>query len=171
MRKTALLILLVGFIFVSFSVPFMGIDLLLDPVGWLLVWNALRALRLKDRVIGASVPVALVLVPVSALQLFLATGTLSLVLALLQAGLEAALFLLMLRGFDALLTQQGAKGDRLFAGIVLGLNVTSALVPLCPLFFTGPSVVMAANLWLVAVRLLLLGLLLRLVFVLDETKA
>lgn len=101
MRRTALAIMLAGFAFTFFSIPAAGIDLLIDAVGFLLVFNSLRPLKKLWPAFGPSPWVCLFLVAVSALQLFF-TGEVSLVLTVLRAAGECLLFVFLARGLFAM---------------------------------------------------------------------
>lgn len=76
MQKIAVTIVAVGFVFVFYSLPAFGIDLLLDPVGFLLIWNGLRALRKRTSAFSIACVSSLLLIFVSSLQLFVSEITL-----------------------------------------------------------------------------------------------
>ena len=100
MRKTAVVILSIGYVFTLFRVEVAGIDLLLDPVGWILVFNGLWGLgkREKGR-FRAGWITSLGLVALSAAQLFVKQGRAVLFLAGLNSALQLALFGFMLWDF------------------------------------------------------------------------
>lgn len=98
MRKTAQGIMLAGFVFVFFALPFAGVDLLIDAVGFLLVWNGLAALQKLDKTFGAAPLVCLALVAVAAAQLFFEGAAAQVLRAVRVAG-EVVLYWQMLKGF------------------------------------------------------------------------
>ncbi|NLW79961.1 MAG: hypothetical protein GXY32_11225 [Ruminococcaceae bacterium] len=159
MRRTALAIMLVGFVFVFFSIPLAGVDLLIDAVGFLLVFNGARPLEKTMPGFGKASWCAIALTVVSAAQLFLG-GTVYLVLSLLRAAGEVLLFLWLMRG----LTQMLKKESRLrlvpltYGAFTLNM-ATSALVAVM-LFVPLPA--LAMGIVLAVVHVLLLALLLRL---------
>lgn len=127
--KTAVAILLAGFVFAFFQLPFAGIDLLLDPVGFLLVFNGANGLRklagAEGRGFGPACGVALALVALTAVQLF-AGGAVADVLPALRGGLEAALFYLLYRGFAALLEGSGRPGGAVAVTVALWVSMAVA---------------------------------------------
>lgn len=86
MQKIAVGIILFGLAFTFFSIFFAGIDILIDAVGFLFVFNGTWALRKKVPLFAKAACLSLVLVVVSSAQLFafsaLATGVLLLRLIL-----------------------------------------------------------------------------------------
>lgn len=101
MRKVSAGIILAGFVFVFFALPFAGIDLLIDAVGFLLIFNGVRPLARLNRAFRPCPALSLGLTAVAALQLFTA-GWAALCLGLLRAAGQAALCLLLGHGFCAL---------------------------------------------------------------------
>ena len=127
--QNAVGILLVGFVFALFTLTFFGIDILLDAVGWLLVFNGVRPLERPKGGIGVRASLCLGLVVVSAAQLFLTGGVVALLLLGARAALEAALFLLLISLFRNLLASYGrARLAVVFAG-VLALSAVASLFP------------------------------------------
>ena len=97
MRKTSLMILLAGFVFIYFTLPFSGIDLLIDAVGFLLIRNGLRGLQKTGVTLGPAVSICLVLVAIAAGQLFVG-GIFIVILAVLRAMAEASLLFFLMQG-------------------------------------------------------------------------
>ena len=75
----------------------LGVDLLIDAVGFLLAWNGLRALQKQEPVFCFAPLCCRVLIPLSALDLFF-SGWLYGVVVLLRIVLEALLYWQFLRG-------------------------------------------------------------------------
>lgn len=127
-QKTAVAIALVGFVFAFLTVPFAGIDLLIDAVGYLLVFNGLHGLvKLHGTgALRAARAVAAILIAVCAVQLFF-TGTVAGALALVRHLAEAILFGCMAPGFYRVLKNQQQPGGAVACAIALGLCVLAAL--------------------------------------------
>lgn len=102
MQKTAVGVMLAGFVFTFFALPAAGIDLLIDAVGFLFIFNAARALRGSGAAFGHAAACSVVLVAVAALQLLAGNGLAS-VLGPVRAVGDAVLFVLLARGFGRLL--------------------------------------------------------------------
>lgn len=126
MRKAAVGILLVGYVFVIFALPAFGIDLLIDAVGFLLIFNAARALRRTEPAFAFAPWVALALVVVSALQLFL-SGAALVALAILRGLGEGLLLGLLARGFGRMLAAEGKPRAAVLARAGLLLCAAAAL--------------------------------------------
>lgn len=153
MRKTAIAIMLVGFVFAFFSVRLAGVDLLIDAVGFLLVFNGVRPLQKSLPGFGQSSWCALALVLVSALQLFLG-GFALLILGLLRSALEVALYLMLMGGFSRLLQAEGrGRALPLWRAAAL-LCALAAVFSALLLFVTLPA--LAATLVLALLHLPLL---------------
>ncbi len=151
MRRTAILIMMVGFLFAYFSLEVAGIDLLIDAVGFLLVWNGVRVLARQENGFGFSGPVCLALVGICALQLFF-DGTVGQVLAVLRAVAEVVLYAMMLRGFWRALRTGGGKADPVLAAVAFGGCMLAAVVP--PLWFLiGAHPAVWTGLWWMATAL------------------
>lgn len=139
MRKTATLLVVAGFgfAFITVWLPSMGIDLLIDAVGYLLVWNGLRALQARDKVYGFAPYVALALVGITTAQLMV-RGTMIPVLSLVRPLAEALLFWQLFWGLRriARAEQRRSLPGLYLATVVVGvlsclLDIITAL-----LFFT-----------------------------------
>lgn len=107
MRKTAVAIILLGLLFANFTLLFSGIDLLIDAVGFLLIWNGVSALQKVDPVYGKSGVISIALVVISIAQLFL-TNTQSIIfmiLFLLRICAEGILCWQVTVGFSKLAVQ------------------------------------------------------------------
>lgn len=162
MRRTAVGIILAGFLFIFVRLSFLGIDILIDAVGFLLIFNGARALQKIGRAqtdgllkpgatpvqepaplpatfgFGAAQGCAIALVFVSALQLFL-TGVPLTVLGILRAALEIALFAFLLRGFGPLARQERLRTPGRAAQLALALDMAASALSVLHLFFTPPS--------------------------------
>lgn len=98
MQPAAIVLMIAGFVFAFFSVPvnlggLQGFDLLMDPVGWLLVMNGLRGLKPGKKAFRVEKLLCLALVMVGVLLLIL--GSISAaqqVLPLLGAVLQLLLY-------------------------------------------------------------------------------
>lgn len=159
MRRIAIAVMLAGFLFTTLSIRAAGIDLLIDAVGFLLIFNAARWLaKLGDR-FTPCIPLCLGLLAVAALQLFL-QGTALAVLGAVRAAGEAALYLLLWRGFASAPDMGGTPGRRAALAAVFGANALAAAAAGL-LALTGPAAAMgiAQNI-LLATHLALYGLLL-----------
>lgn len=159
MRKTALAIMLVGFVFVFFSIPLAGIDLLIDAVGFLLIFNGVRPLEKTLPGFGKASWCAILLTVLAAVQLFFG-GTVYLVLSLLRAAGEVLLFLWMMRGFARMLQSENRARLAQLTYAAFALNIAASALVAVMLFVTLPTLAMAIV--LAAVHLLLLALLVRL---------
>lgn len=128
MRKTAAGLIAAGFVFAYFSLPLFGIDLLLDPVGYVLVFNGLRVFQKRGRAFGVAVFWCLGLVALSAAQLFVG-GAAAGVLQPLRTAADLVLFLLMIGGFCPMLRGDGWLWDAgLFFMVFLAGVVYNGLV-------------------------------------------
>lgn len=116
-------IMLVGFSFTFFALPFAGIDLLIDAVGYLLIFNAVRPLRKLYPAFKGSVSTSLLLVVVSSLELFFPWGP----LYAIRAMADAFLLLCLARGFYRLFCQQDKLAVGRVIATVLGLNAAASL--------------------------------------------
>lgn len=107
MRKTAVAIILFGLLFANVTLLFSGIDLLIDAVGFLLVWNGIVALQKVDPVYGKSSITSMVLVVLAVAQLFFtdAQSTIFMILFLLRIVAEGILCWQVLNGFGKLAVQ------------------------------------------------------------------
>lgn len=132
MQKTAVGVMLAGFVLAFFSIEAFGMDLLIDAVGWLLVFNAARALAVWDKGFKPASWLALGLVGVSALQLFFMAGALALVLGVLRVAGQAALFLLLAGGFARLFAAGGQKRLAPVARAVFWLGAACCAAMLLP---------------------------------------
>ncbi len=67
----AIVVLCAGLLFVFFSIQFMGIDLLIDAVGWVLIFNGIRILERPGGGIGPKAALCIVLAVAGGALLFL----------------------------------------------------------------------------------------------------
>lgn len=126
MQRIALLVIFSGFCFAYLTIPFAGIDLLIDAVGFLVVFNGLRFLgKLYQPHFRGGKLASLVLVVVSALQLFLKEGLAAGTLAYVRAGMEVLLYFYLLLAFWAVLGQIGRPRLRGALAAVLGLAIAA----------------------------------------------
>lgn len=111
MRRTAVGILLAGFVFIFFQLEFAGVDLLIDAVGFLLIFNSAHALRkiegrdTEGKLFGYPVPFAVALIVVSGVFLF-AGGVFATILTVLRGVLEIGLFVSLQVAFLVLLRRR-----------------------------------------------------------------
>ncbi|MDL2324229.1 hypothetical protein LJC61_03635 [Ruminococcaceae bacterium OttesenSCG-928-A16] len=160
MRRIAAAIVLVGFAFAFFTLPFAGVDILIDAVGFLLVWNGVRALQKKDAVYRFAAPCSLVLVAIAAAQVFLGGGVAAYavqsglagwVLQGLRLAAEGLLYWQLLAGFARLAKAGQRPGLAKLAYVALAVCLAGVLVSACAwalLFFGYPLVVpVAAVVW------------------------
>ncbi len=89
--KVALLVFS-GLLFVLFSLPFLGVDLLIDAVGWILVFNGARICERPNGGIGPLAALCLILSAVASSLLFL-TNTPLLVFSFIYALCQLGFFL------------------------------------------------------------------------------
>ncbi len=160
MRRIAVGILLVGFVFVFFRLAVLDIDLLMDPVGFLLLFNGVRALQKIQRATAArpqtetdaargetpartflpgTGPLALVLVVLSGVMIFFPGAPASWSTPLLVCGavfylLQALYFIFLGIGFGALLRAQGRRRLSVLAQVALPLAATACLLQIPSLF-------------------------------------
>ncbi len=162
MQKTALWVVFGGFCFVFLAVPVAGLDILIDAVGYLVVFNALRFLGklYPGRCFKVSAVLSLVLVAVCAPQLFIKEGSLVLWLAAARAGLEIGLYLSWIPLLHALLGRTGQKRWRAASVAMPGVAAAATALAAAGQFAGGA--LQAASAWvLFACQVLLLaGLLL-----------
>jgi hypothetical protein len=96
MLPAAIGLMLAGFGFIFFTVTAGDLDILIDAVGFLLIFNGVLALRkTHKKLFGGACLLCLPLVAVACLQLFFIFGTAPLLLLGLRAVLEALLYLLL----------------------------------------------------------------------------
>ncbi|MDL2254151.1 hypothetical protein LJC49_08835 [Ruminococcaceae bacterium OttesenSCG-928-I18] len=125
--RNAIGILLAGFVLALFTIELAGIDILLDAVGWLLVFNGVRPLERPEGGIGPRAALALGLVAVSALQLFFTEGMPAVVLAGARAGLEIVFFLLLIGLFRRILHKFGQSKTAGVMAFLLAVNAVAAV--------------------------------------------
>ena len=126
MRKTAVLLIVFGFAFVFFRIEAFGIDLLMDAAGYVLVFNGVRALGKVHGGFGISPALCIVLVLVTAVQIFL-SGVPLVAVSLVRTAPEMCLFFMMAAGFYALAK---ADGRAWLGGILFALFAASAAASL-----------------------------------------
>lgn len=124
MRRTAVSIIIAGLVFVYFNIPFAGTDILIDAVGWLVVWNAVRALQKIDKVYYFAPQAAFALIIVSAFEMFASGGMLR--IAVISASiLELVFWAMLVRGLYKLTLDSGTKLQH----IILAAGFIFALLP------------------------------------------
>lgn len=133
MHRPAAFIMLAGAVFIFFSLPLYGVDLLIDAVGFLLLFNGLRPYARLYPAFGPAPAVSLGLVAVAALSLFIG-GAVGAALLWALAGGSALLFLLMALGFGRGLLpaeprSSGARAPIAALAICLGLAAPAAFFP------------------------------------------
>jgi hypothetical protein len=103
-HKTAMAIFLTGLVFSFFTAPAFGIDLLLDPVGFLLIFNAMNTLRkLAGGNVGAgyfkvAMFISIALILLSTVPIFF-DGEVGQAALTLRPALETVLFAMLLLGY------------------------------------------------------------------------
>lgn len=137
MRKTAILLILAGLVFAFFSLPFEGIDLLIDAVGFLLVWNGVRALQKQTGQFAFGPVCSGALVVVCAAALFVPAGLAANLLLLTRGVLEAALILFLMLGFGRLAKEAAQTLDAALAKVAPGLFVAGWAVYLAAALLPG----------------------------------
>ena len=130
MQKTAVGVTLAGFVLAFFSLYAFGLDLLIDAVGFLLVFNGARALAVWAAPFKPASAVALGLVAVAAAQLFFVAGVPALVLGALRGVGLAVLYLLFAGGFATLFEAGRQKRLAAFAKAVFWLAAAGSLLAL-----------------------------------------
>lgn len=128
MLKIPAILLLVGFVFVFFDLPFMGVDLLIDAVGWLIVFNGVRVFRHLWPAFGPIRVCSLALVGLGALALFPLAGA-EVFIQLAYLLVCVLFFGLAGMGFGGI-SAASDKTDKLPAGILAGLLLLLGLVVL-----------------------------------------
>lgn len=126
-RGIALGLVAVGLGFAFFAIDFMGVDLLIDAVGFLIAYNGLRVLKKLCPGFAGSDILCIGLVALAALQLFLG-GTALWVAGILRPLAECALFALMLRGFAQLLPRGRRPALRWAVLCALLLNMAAEIL-------------------------------------------
>ena len=125
--QSAAALMLTGFLFAQFSIHIAGLDILIDAVGWLLVFNGLRPLEKPEGGLGPRAGLCLALVAVAGAQIF-ALGGQAVVLQVMRALLEIGLFISMAQLFGWWLPVAGLPKGRVPFQVILGLNaLVSAL--------------------------------------------
>ncbi len=118
-QSIALGMMCVGLGFAYFGLLFNGVDLLIDAVGYLLVFNALRALKkIQHRFAGGDV-IAGILTVVALAQLFV-YGTMLFFVMLIRGILELVLYIVLFCGLASTLKAVvGEVGRRVYLAIFL----------------------------------------------------
>lgn len=142
MHRTAIGILLIGFVFIFFRLDFAGVDLLIDAVGFLLIFNGANALRRiegKDgngKLFGCAVPLSVAMVATSAIQLF-AGGTFATIVSVVQGLLGILLFVVFQVAFLVLLKHRNQN--------LLALLTSIALLFTAAVYLLGIPALLAAT--------------------------
>lgn len=164
LRRTATGIILAGYIFAVFRVSFGGVDLLIDAVGYLLVFNGAKALRKRNGKFAGAPVMALGLVVVAAIQMF-ALGMMALVLAMLRCVADVLLYLFLQRGYVADLAGDGWHWESGLFRVAFGVNALAQAAQLgalaagrWPLAAVNTAALCAHAVWMLALlRVLLLS--------------
>lgn len=178
MRRTALIIMTAGFLFLldTASITVAGIDLLLDPVGFLLIFNAVRPLKKYGDRFGPCIPLSLALVALSAVQLFLTAGLAAAVVAALRYAGQGALLLCLALGLAALpgVRRSRAKTIALWAVAAVNALACLAMAVLFPAYLLAAGTGYSLAGWpagaLLAAQLALPALLLWLAFTQSDER-
>lgn len=156
MRKTAIVLMCVGFVFIYFTVPVAGVDLLIDAVGYLLIFNGAWAFRLTNISFKIGALTALGLVPVAALQLFI-SGNAGSILELVRNILTFALLGFLMHAFAYELSQEGSSAAAIMCRGIFGLNMIAVTFFS---FLLAPASPAAASWCIIVCRIILLAFLL-----------
>ncbi len=161
----AVAVMFFGFLFVLFTLPFMGLDLLIDAVGWVLIFNGVRVLERPNGGAGKTAIVCLILCVISGLQLFL-LGTAYTVFSYLYGFFQVIFFvfsaILLYRVFTAL----AEKRNALFCA--LGFGLAGLCTCISSLSFLWSSHAPVLGLISLLGKLLFVGMLLRFCFTLRN---
>lgn len=167
----ALGLCLAGLVFAFGTLQVAGIDILVDAVGWLLVFNGLRPLEKPGGGIGPRAFLCLGLVGASATQLFSLGAGPAWLFLLLRTVLELALFLSLVGLFGRLLAAFGWEKAQAWFTLAFVLNAALGLL-LAGALLLGLALPSPYGLLLTvlgyAARLLLAGLLVWLMMRLDR---
>lgn len=126
MRKTAVAIILLGLLFANCTLLFSGIDLLIDAVGFLLIWNGVSALQKVDHVYGKSSVTSIILLVLSIAQLFFTNpqSIIFMILFLLRVCAEGILCWQVINGFCKLAVQwEKPKNKAILLGGVICIEI------------------------------------------------
>lgn len=157
MRRVTAGLMAAGFVFVFFSIPVAGVDILIDAVGFLLVFNGLRPLAKLHPHFRFSPAVSLFLVVVTAAQLFL-PASLARTATIMRAAGETSLYILIANGYGRSFLAGGKPGQAAFSGGIFTLCAvaTAAFV----VSFLSGTFTAATNTILVICHILVLCVLL-----------
>lgn len=147
-------ILFAGFAFTIFTIPFAGVDLLIDAVGFLLIFNGLLPLRKLHSAFFAAVPVSICLVILASLQLFSSSA----ILFGLHQVAEAALLVTLVWGLRALLHQSHRAVTAVFSVIIPVATAITGLLQLPGIFHFWQQPILLPKL-IFGLQLMLLSLL------------
>ncbi len=161
----AVAVIFVGLIFVFFSFSFMGIDLLIDAVGWILVFNGVRVYERPRGGIGFIAVLCLILCVASALLLFF-SGTAFLLVHIVYAIMIFCFFMSLSALFFRSLMRFHFKKSAFIC--LFSFGITSVLFPLLSLAPLLPAALSAPISVSLLVKLLPLGTLLWLCFFLRK---
>lgn len=141
MSTAAIGLMVAGFLFTFYSIPVAGVDILIDAVGYLLLFNAAGALKKlgERRHFKLAPALSFLLVLYSAVQMFLYGGT-AVLAGVPRALLELLLFLSLGRGFGRQLVEDN---ERLMVPAVL----CRAVFPVTGLALLIAAVLPCANLF------------------------
>lgn len=165
MRKASIILILGGFVFVLFSAPLLGLDLLIDAVGYLFIWNGLRMLQKESPFFRLAIFFALILTGVAAVHLFLPNN---IVLFFIWLICDLFLYVFMFRGFFILARTWDVSLLGIIGWIVCALCIFTilvaylfhlALLDFFPIVFLGPLSLMR-NIFVWIQRVSLIGYLL-----------
>lgn len=159
MLPAAIGLLLAGFGFTFFSVTVGDLDILIDAVGFLLVFNGVGALRKANKgLFGGTAPVCLLLVVVACLQLFLPFGAMRVILLEARAALEAILYLLLARSMGRALQENQHVLSLVVRGAFL-LNAFGTLMWGALSFFSPLVALSFGDIFMLLFHLALIGVL------------
>lgn len=125
MRKIPFIIMAIGFAFTYYSIPFMGIDLLIDAVGYLFIFNGLWVFRLQGTRYTLGALCAFALVIIAAFPLLFSSFA-SQLFILLRYAFDFILLVLLAFCFVPSLVAQGRRQLLVLCLIVFALNALVA---------------------------------------------
>lgn len=132
MRKVSIGLLLAGFVFLFVDIPFMGIDILLDAVGYIFIFNAARGLAALQPAFKPAIPCSIAMALASAFFTIAAgvpalapvaqAGGGALPSLVLSVG-DILLLLFLARGFSRLATGSASRAAAIFTTIAFAANI------------------------------------------------
>lgn len=138
MRKIPITLIIIGLFFTNISLYFNGIDLLIDAVGFLLIWNGVKALQKIDAVYGFANVCSFSLIFISILSLFFTAKPFSFILLGLTWAICGILYFFLIRGLYLSLAKINPQKKYLLLWALLILVEILLLICLILLIFMAP---------------------------------